>query len=245
MNLPSIGLKVLPQVIKTEFHCRNQWLLMGISLRSLGHASFQIKASGKVIYVDLKKYGKVVEPSKKADIVLVTHGHADHCSPEKVMKVLREDTVIIAPDHCSKRFKGDVQSLKPEEETAIDGIVIRAVEAYNHKRFKPSGKPWHPKGYGVGYLIKAEGKTVYHAGDTDLIPEMKRLGSVDVALLPTGDKYPMDNVEAAEVALLIKPKVAIPMHTWEKDPKEFKERVETNSDIEVAVLELGEEFSIK
>ena len=217
---------------------------MGISVRSLGHASFQIKASGKVIYVDLKKYGKVVEPVEKADIILVTHGHADHCSPETIMKVLKEGTVIVAPDNSSKRFKGDVRSLKPEEETTIDGIQIRAVKAYNHKRFKPSGKPWHPKGYGVGYLIKAEDKTIYHAGDTDLIPEMKALGPVDVALLPTGDKYTMDSAEAAEAALLIKPKLAIPMHTWEEDPKEFKERVEASSNTKVAVLQLDEELRI-
>jgi L-ascorbate metabolism protein UlaG (beta-lactamase superfamily) len=217
---------------------------MGISLRWLGHSSFQIKASEKVIYIDLKKYGKVIEPSEKADIVLVTHGHADHCSPEKIMKVQKDDTVIIAPSNCGKRMKGDVRSLKSGEETEIDGIEIRAVEAYNHKRFKPSGKPWHPQGYGVGYLIKAEGKTIYHAGDTDLIPEMKKLGPVDVTLLPTGDKYTMDNVEAAEATLLIKPKVVIPMHTWDKDPTEFKERVEAGSETEVVVLELGEEFRI-
>ncbi len=218
---------------------------MGISLKFLGHASFQINAAGKTIYIDLKKYGNVVEPVEKADIVLVTHGHADHCSPDKVAKVQKEDTVIVVPDNCSKRFKGNVRSLQPEEETEIDGVTIKAVEAYNHKRFKPSGKPWHPQSYGVGYLIKAEDKTIYHAGDTDLIADMKMLGSVDVALLPTGDKYTMDNAEAAEAALLIKPKVAIPMHTWENDPKEFEERVESNSHTKVAVLELNDEFRVK
>jgi len=114
---------------------------MGISLRVLGHASFQIKASGKVSYIDLKKYGKVVKSSEKADIVLVTHGHADHCSPDKILEVQKQDTLIVAPSNCGKRMKGDVRSLKPGEETEIDGIKIRAVEAYNHKRFKPSGKP--------------------------------------------------------------------------------------------------------
>ena len=74
---------------------------------------------------------------------------------------------------------------------------------------------------------------------------MKKLGLVDVALLPTGDKYTMDNAEAAEAALLIKPKVAIPMHTWEKDPKEFKEKAEANSDTKVTVLKLDEEFSVE
>ncbi len=218
---------------------------MGISLKFLGHASFQINAAGKTIYIDLKKYGNVVEPVEKADIVLVTHGHADHCSPDKVAKVQKEDTVIVVPDNCSKRFNGNVRSLQPEEETEIEGVTIKAVEAYNHKRFKPSGKPWHPQSYGVGYLIKAEDKTIYHAGDTDLIADMKMLGSVDVALLPTGDKYTMDNAEAAEAALLIKPKVAIPMHTWENDPKEFEERVESNSHTKVAVLELNDEFRVK
>jgi L-ascorbate metabolism protein UlaG (beta-lactamase superfamily) len=118
------------------------------------------------------------------------------------------------------------------------------VEAYNYRRFRSPGKPWHPKGYGVGYVLKIGGTTIYHAGDTDFIPEMKQLGKVDIALLPTGDKYTMDNVEAVEAALAIRPKIAIPMHTWDTDPQEFKREVEAKSKVNVAVLGKDEELQL-
>jgi L-ascorbate metabolism protein UlaG (beta-lactamase superfamily) len=217
---------------------------MAIHVKWLGHASFQIRAAGKIIYVDLKKYGKVVETSEKADIILVTHNHGDHCSPEKIEKLSKENTVIIAPKDCVKRLEGNVKAIKPGEEITVDNVQIAAVEAYNIKRFRSSGKPFHPKGYGVGYLIKAEGKTVYHAGDTDFIPEMRRLKNIDLALLPTGDKYTMDNVEAVEAALSIKPKAAMPMHTWETDRGEFKTKVEAKSKIKVILPREGEDYQL-
>ena len=217
---------------------------MTISIRSLGHASFQVKAIGKIIYIDLKKYGKVVETSEMADLILVTHSHADHCSAEKINKVRRRDTVVIAPKQSVAKIGGVVKTLKPNEEAAFGKIKVKAVEAYNYKRFRSPGKPWHPKGYGVGYLITVEGKTIYHAGDTDFIPEMKKLEHVDVVLLPTGDKYTMDNKEAAEAAQAINPKYAIPMHTWDTNPNEFKKKTEVKSKIKVVLLNEGEEFSI-
>lgn len=210
----------------------------------LGHASFQIRASDKIIYVDLKKYGKMVETTEKADVILVTHNHGDHCSPEKIEKLCRKDTVIIAPKNCVKRLKGNVKAIKPGEEIRVDGMTIAAVEAYNVKRFRSPGKPFHPKGYGVGYLIKTEGKIIYHAGDTDFIPEMKILGTLDLALLPTGDKYTMDNAEAADAALAIKPKIAMPMHTWENDRTEFKTKVEAKSKTKVILLQEGEDYTL-
>lgn len=218
---------------------------MTVVLKWLGHASFQIRAADKIIYIDLKKYGKMVETTEKADIILVTHNHGDHCSPEKIEKLSKEDTVIIAPKDCVKRIKGNVKAIKPGEEITINGIKIAAVEAYNVKRFKSPGKPFHPKGYGVGYVIKAEGKTIYHAGDTDFIPEMKGLKSIDLALLPTGDKYTMDNVEAAEATVAIKPKIAMAMHTWENDRNEFKTKVEAKSKTKVVLLQEGEEYRLR
>jgi L-ascorbate metabolism protein UlaG (beta-lactamase superfamily) len=218
-------------------------VIMAIRVKWLGHSSFQVVINSKVIYIDLKKYGKVVETTERADIILVTHNHGDHCSPPKIQKFRKKDTVIIAPRDCAKRILG-VKTLKPGEEITVNGVTIGAVEAYNLKRFKAPGKPWHPKGYGVGYLIKAEGKTIYHAGDTDFIPEMNGLKNIDLALLPTGDKYTMDNAEAAEAAIAIKPKTAMAMHTWETDRVEFKNKVEAKSGIKVVLLQEGEEYQL-
>jgi L-ascorbate metabolism protein UlaG (beta-lactamase superfamily) len=217
---------------------------MAIYVKWLGHASFQIRTMDKIIYIDLKKYGKVVETSEKADIILVTHNHGDHYSPPKIQKLRKKSTVVIAPKNCASRIGGSVKTIKPGEEITVDKITVEAVEAYNIKRFKPSGKPWHPKGYGVGYLIKAEGKTIYHAGDTDFIPEMRQLKKIDVALLPTGDKYTMDDAEAADAAIAINPKTAMAMHTWEKDREEFKNKAEANSKTKVVLLQEGEEYQL-
>jgi len=217
---------------------------MAIYVKWLGHSSFQIRTKDKIIYIDLKKYGKVVETQEKADIILVTHNHGDHCSPPKIQKLSKKDTIIIAPKNCVSRIVGNVKTIKPGEEIVVDNVRIEAVEAYNIKRFKPSGKLWHPKGYGVGYLIKAEGKTIYHAGDTDFIQEMRRLKNIDLALLPTGDKYTMDNAEAAEAAIAIKPKTAMAMHAWETNRDEFRKKVEGNSSTKVVLLQEGEEIGL-
>lgn len=207
----------------------------------MAHAGFQIKSEGKIIYIDLEKYGAA---SEKADLILVTHSHSDHCDPEKIKLVQKDDTVIVAPEDCVPKIEGRVKSLKPSEEMMIDKVRVKATEAYNYKRFRSPGTPYHPKGYGVGYMITVEGKTIYHAGDTDFIPEMRQLGHVDVALLPTGDTYTMDNVEAAEAAIAINPTIAIPMHCWSAKREDFKERVEANSNIKVMILKEGEELQI-
>lgn len=212
-----------------------------VSIKLLAHANFQIRTGNKIIYVDLEQYG---EAEEKADLILATHSHTDHCDPAKIEKVRKKDTVIIAPKDCVSKIGGTVKSLESGEETTVGDIRVKAVEAYNNKRFRSPGNPFHPKGFGVGYLITTEEKTIYHAGDTDFIPEMRQLSHVDVALLPTGDTYTMDYADAADAALAINPKIAVPMHTWGKDMSEFKKRVEANSKVKVVILREGEEFQI-
>jgi len=77
---------------------------MTVSIKSLGHASFQIKAKGKVIYIDLKKYGSAIETSEKADLILVTHSHADHCSTEEINKLRTKDTAVLAPKQSASKI---------------------------------------------------------------------------------------------------------------------------------------------
>ncbi len=214
---------------------------MVISVKWLGHASFEIKTEKETIYTDPYE-GEYVD---KADLILISHSHDDHCSPSKIRKVVKEDTLIIAPADCASKIKMKVKSLKPGEETSVDDVKVKAVVAYNTKRFRSPGNPFHPKDFGVGYLITIGDKTIYHAGDTDFVPEMKNLGNVYLALLPSGGTYTMDNPEAAEAALTIKPKYVIPMHRWNTNPDEFRKQVEAGSKLNIILLRPGEEFKIE
>lgn len=214
---------------------------MSFTVKWLGHASFQIKADGKNIYID----PYVGEYKDKADLVLATHSHTDHCDPSKIRKVRKEDTFIIAPKDCVPKIGGRVKTLRPGEKVTVGNITVKAVEAYNYKRFRSPGTPFHPKGLGVGYLITIGNKTIYHAGDTDFIPEMNHLKNIYLALLPSGGTYTMNNEEAAEAALAINPEVVIPMHRLDADPWVFKKKVESRSEIKVVILEPGEQFEVQ
>jgi len=167
----------------------------------LGHDVFRIDGS-KTVYFD--PYN--IEPGKKADLVLVTHDHFDHCSPDDVEKIVRPETVIVTEKDSAKKLSGTVKIVKPGDSLAVDDVRIQAVPAYN------TNKDFHPKANGwLGFVLEMDGVRVYHAGDTDFIPEMKDL-DVDIALLPVSGTYVMTADEAAEAALAINPGVAVPMH---------------------------------
>jgi len=212
-----------------------------VKVKWLGHAAFQIKGKDKTVYIDL---GEGAAPSDKADLVLVTHSHWDHFDPKVIERVRKEGTVIIAPRDCIPKLGAGARAVKPDDRLKVGDLEVRAVHAYNVKRFRSPGVPFHPKGFGVGYVLGIDGKSIYHAGDTDFIPEMKELKGVDVAILPTGDTYTMNNQEAADAAITINPKIAIPMHRWNTDPEEFRRIVESRSGVTAKILRVGEELEL-
>lgn len=167
----------------------------------LGHDGFRIDASS-CIYIDPYQ----IDGGKPADLILVTHEHFDHCSPEDVAMIQQPETVIVTEKDSAKKLSGDVRMMTPGEQLRLDGLTVEAVPAYN------TDKDFHPKANGwLGFIIDIDGVRIYHAGDSDYIPEMKDL-DVDIALLPVSGTYVMDADEAVEAALAIKPQLAIPMH---------------------------------
>jgi L-ascorbate metabolism protein UlaG (beta-lactamase superfamily) len=208
----------------------------------LGHGSFLVKTSGKNIYID-PYAGEYME---KADVVLVSHNHRDHCDPDKIKTIRDDNTIIVTSKECSQGLTGKVEALSPGEKKEIYGVEVEAVEAYNNKRFRSPGVPFHPKGIQIAFLLSSEGKKVYHAGDTDLIPEMTELKSknIDLALLPSDGHYTMSLDEAVEAALAIQPKAALPMHRRGASAEEFKKKVEAKSNIKVYTIDEGEEIEL-
>jgi L-ascorbate metabolism protein UlaG (beta-lactamase superfamily) len=172
------------------------------NIRWLGHDTFRITGE-KVVYTDPFR----IRNKDVADLILITHEHHDHCSPEDIEKLEGPQTVIVTPAGCAAKLKGrNIRIVKPGDEIEVSGILIEAVPSYNtNKQFHTKDKGW------VGYIFTVSGQRVYIAGDTDHIPEMKSFRA-DIALLPVSGTYVMTAEEAVQAALDIKPAVAIPMH---------------------------------
>lgn len=175
-----------------------------IKLEWLGHASFRIKTNtGLVIYTD--PYN--IQGGEKADIILMTHDHYDHCDIKSINVLKKGDTAIIGPLCCAKKLGGMIKVLSQFGTISEKGVTVSAVPSYN------ISKPYHPKSSGyTGFIIDVSGTRIYQAGDTDRIPEMKQVKNIDIALLPIGGTFTMDAEEAAKAVSDINPKIAVPMH---------------------------------
>lgn len=159
-----------------------------------GHSSFRLTAkNGTVIYIDPFAGESYDEP---ADIVLVTHEHADHCKVELITQ--KKDCVVITNNEA---LKGGVYN-----NFKIKGITIEAVEANNRN---------HSPKISVGYIVTIDGIKLYHAGDTSKTDQMETFKDkkIDYAMLPCDGVFNMDGEKAAECAAIIGAQHNIPMHT--------------------------------
>lgn len=185
--------------------------LQNLDLNWLGNSSFLIKTEEKSIYIDPYRLSE----SEKADIILITHPHYDHCSLEDIQKIVKEDTIVVMPVDCQSKIARieniEMKIIEAGQTLDLGEIKVGAVPAYNlDKEFHSKEEGW------LGYVLKIRETIIYHAGDTDFIPEMEKLNRYSkhefIILLPVGGTYTMNAKQAAEAASVITPSLAIPMH---------------------------------
>jgi L-ascorbate metabolism protein UlaG (beta-lactamase superfamily) len=193
----------------------------------LGHDGFRIDGE-QVIYIDPYQ----IAGGPPAGLVLITHEHFDHCSPEDVARIQNPQTVIVTEKDSAAKLSGDIRTVAPGDRLTVGGVAIEAVPAYNtDKDFHPKAKGW------LGFVFEVDGVRIYHAGDTDRIPEMDRI-QADIALLPVSGTYVMTAAQAVEAALAVKPRIAVPMHYGAvagtaDDARSFKEALAGRVDVRI------------
>jgi len=191
----------------------------------LGHDAIRLDGSTVVLFDPYQ-----ITASKPADLIFISHDHFDHNSPEDLAKVRKDSSIVVTEKTSAEKLSGNVRVVSPGDRLTINGIDIEVHPAYN------TDKEFHPKDAGMlSFIVTLDGVRYYHAGDTDFIPEMQDL-KVDVAFLPVSGTYVMTADEAVQAAMVIKPKVAIPMHYGsivgsEDDAKKFKKALEGQIDV--------------
>jgi len=168
-------------------------------------SSFRWQGDGPVVYIDPWGVGDGVP----ADVILITHAHHDHLQPHEIERLRTPTTKLVAPRDVADELTGDVTPIEPGQAVEASGLKIEAVPAYNTAEERLD---MHPKANGwVGYLFEFGGRSYYHAGDTDALPELESLDP-DVAMVPIGGTYTMDWEEAAGFVKAMEPRMAVPMH---------------------------------
>jgi len=203
----------------------------------IGHASLMMEFDGTIIHIDPVSQYADYSKLPKADLILITHHHSDHFDLQAVDSLKKGGTVVILTKKCSEQLSSGKVLSNGYKTTAL-GFEIEAVPAYNTEHMRSPGNPYHPKGEGNGYLIRFGDKTVYVAGDTENIPEMKNLKDVDIVFLPMNLPYTMSPDMVAGAAKVLKPKILYPYHYGNTDTGKLARLMKGEKEIEVRIRNL-------
>jgi L-ascorbate metabolism protein UlaG (beta-lactamase superfamily) len=200
----------------------------------IGHGTLMIQVGGKTIHIDPVAQYADYSTLRKADVILITHHHGDHCDPKAIEKIRTAATTTILTATCAQNVTGGIVLANNEMRT-IGDVMVTAVPAYNLKHGPGEGKVFHPKGEGNGYILTVGKTRVYVAGDTENTPEMKALNNIDVAFLPMNLPYTMTPEMVADAARAFRPKILYPYHFGRTNVNTLLELMKKESTIEVRV----------
>jgi L-ascorbate metabolism protein UlaG (beta-lactamase superfamily) len=203
------------------------------------HASLMFEFDGKVIHVDPVLRMGDYDAMPKADLILITHEHGDHFDLSAIEKIRKANTRLVVNKKCMESTE-DLQARVMQNGDRITelGIPIEAVPAYNILHQRENGQAYHPRGQGNGYILEMGGKRVYVAGDTENIPEMKRLENIAVAFLPMNLPYTMTPEMVADAARAFRPKILYPYHYGRTDVTRLTELLKDQPGIEVRIRDM-------
>jgi len=205
-----------------------------LKITFIGHATLMFTFDNKVIHVDPVSQEADYTKMPQADLILITHEHGDHLDQEAIKILRKEETEIILTEKCAQEVKGGIV-MKNGDVKTVGGLKIEAVPAYNIVHKRSNGLLFHPKGDGNGYVITFGDKRVYVAGDTENIPEMKKLKEIDIAFLPMNLPYTMSPEMVADAAKAFKPKILYPYHFSNTDTSELLKLLKDEKEIEVRI----------
>lgn len=206
-----------------------------LQLTFIKHASLLLTFEGKNIYVDPVSDYADYSLLPKADVVLITHEHADHLDPKAISAVEKEGTVIVANASSRQKLGKGLIMKNGDRLQPVEWMSIEAVPAYNTT---PGREIYHPRERDNGYVLTLGGSRIYIAGDTEDIPEMEKLKDIDIAFLPVNQPYTMTVPQAARAARVIMPKIFYPYHYSNTPIEELKQALQDTPGIEVRIRQL-------
>jgi len=234
----------------------------GLTVDWLGYATLRLAGEDTVVYMDPGRYGVLTgewEPHtdgighpestdyrpEDGDLICVTHVH--HYDPDGIERVADDDATVVAFEGIDGRdierdlppildLPYEVREVGMKEQVTVDDVPIWTTPAYNEpdgSHTRPDGTPYHPEGFGCGFLVDVEGTRAFWPGDTDVLPGHR---SIDVSLFcpPIGQRFTMDRHEAAALAATIQPNLVLPIHyntfsNLEANSREFAADVATSN----------------
>lgn len=207
------------------------------------HATMVIEYNGKTIYIDPTGGKDAFKDLPKADFVLITDIHSDHFHLNTIESLDLSNAKIIAPEAVyellPKKLRANTNALVNGSKENYETFIVEAVPMYN---LREEALKFHPKGRGNGYILTFGKERVYISGDTEDIPEMRKLKNIDKAFVCMNLPYTMTVESAANAVLSFKPKQVYPYHyrgtEGFSDVALFKEIVNNETkDIEVVQLD--------
>ena len=210
-----------------------------LTITFIGHGTLMFEIDNKVIHIDPTAMFADYSTLPKADLILITHEHADHFDMATIDKISKKETEIILTQTCKNQLQKGKVMKNGDSYNWKKFIHIQAVPAYNIQHKTNTGQLFHPKGQGNGYILTFGNFKVYVAGDTENIPEMKSLKNIDVAFLPMNLPYTMTPKMTADAALSFMPKILYPYHYGNTDTNELVNLLKNRPEIEVRIRKLN------